>query len=90
MKQKLNMVIAEECHNNHSKLKNNHNFTIRKTHERCCDQCRHACTNGFFSPSMWCVKHKTNDGSFFIKEFGGGTGCDDFEEGNIWDYYTTK
>lgn len=42
----------------------------------------------FFAPSMWCVKHKTNDGECFIKEFGGGTGCDDFEEGKIWDYYT--
>jgi hypothetical protein len=35
---------------------------------------------------MWCVKHKTNDGLIFTKEYG-GTGCDDFEEGNIWDYY---
>lgn len=87
-KQVLEKPIPEMCHGSHDKLDFNYNFTMKKVHEGCCDQCRHACTNGHIAPSMWCVKHKTYDGSFFIKEFGGGTGCDDFEEGDIWDYYT--
>ena len=85
LKQKLNIDnIPKECNLSHNDT--NYNFAKREIHERCCDQCRHACTNGFYAPSMWCVKHKTNDGLIFIKEYG-GTGCDDFEEGNIWDYY---
>lgn len=74
------MHIAVECKNKHENLDVNCNFTRRTIHEKCCDQCKYARSNGHFAPSMWCIKHKTNDGEFFIAEYGGGTGCDDFEE----------
>ena len=74
------MHIAEECRNKHKDLENDYNFTVKIIHKKCCDQCKYARSNGHIMPSMWCIKHKTNDGSFFIAEYGGGTGCDDFEE----------
>lgn len=86
-KAKLNIKdIPGECRLKHKELDIDYNFTTTNVHKNCCDQCKHACTNGFYAPSMWCVKHKTNDGQCFMDGYGGTT-CEDFEEGTIWDYY---
>ena len=72
------MPYIGDCNKNHKELEDSHNFRMKEEHEGCCDQCAYGFSNGHFAPSMWCIKHKTNDGTFFIKEYGGGTGCDDF------------